>query len=525
MNKDIIFGEDARKKLAIGVDKLANAVKVTLGPKGRNVLIDQGFGGPMVTKDGVTVARNIMLKDPVEKLGANLVKEVASKTNDLAGDGTTTATVLAQALISEGLKYISAGANPLSVKAGMEKASESIVASLRLISKLVSGDDIIKVASISANDHMIGGIVAKAMEEVGDNGIIMVEDSQTSDISTEIVKGFRIDRGLISPSMATDEQGNATLDNPAVLVTDKPISKVEDFLKIMEAFSKTGTGKLAIFTDEMDGVALASLSLNIKMGNLKAVAVRGPSFGNKRKQYLEDIATITGATFFSDDTGRAIENIQPEDFGRCEKVESTKDHTTIVNGAGSKESVDLRTVMLKATLEDTKSPMDREFLKERLAKLNGGIGVIRVGAATETEAKEIKHRIEDAICATRSAVEEGIVAGGGVALIRAGAKAKLKLEGDEAMGADIVFRAIEWPLYWIAKNAGKKGDLLVEKVKKLKGNAGYNAANNTYVKDMIAEGIIDPAKVTRCALQHAISAATMFLTTESVISIEPEEKK
>jgi len=843
MNKNITFSEEARKKLASGVDKLANAVKATLGPKGRNILIDTGFGAPMVTKDGVTVAKNVSLKDPIEKLGANLVKEVASKTNDLAGDGpqpmwakiltptgfitmgdakpgmvicgtdnsmqqiievfdkgikelyrvtftdgrtvecskdhlwavttnwgtesvltteelskdfikvkdgfnhhkyyvkntvsafvdrdlpidpytlgvligdgslsgtgsielslglkkrhiigklllpegtttttkeyhnyiriklngsdikdsleslglygsksgtkfipeeylfssleqrqallqglldtdghintrglfefstispqlandfaalcrsmgmtlnfslherkdgesysktpiyrisqlkgykhgtpihsieptgeytemrcikvsnddhlyitddfvpthnTTTATVLAQALISEGIKFVSSGANPLSLKKGMEVASQAIVEGLKGISKKVSGDDIAKVASISANDPVIGQIVAKAMEEVGKEGIIMVEDSQTSDITTEIVKGFRIDRGYIAPSMITDELGNAMLESPTILVTDKGISKAEDFLKIVEASQQAGSGKLVIFADEVEGIALASISLNIKMGNLKCIAVRGPSFGNKRRAYLEDIATLTGATFFSDETGRSIESIKPEDFGKAEKVESTKEHTTIVNGGGSKEANDLRVVMLKTALEDTKSPMDRDYLTERIAKLSGGIGVIRVGAATETEAKEIKHRIEDAICATRSAVEEGIVAGGGVAILRAAADVKLDLVGDEALGSQIVFKAIEWPLYWIATNAGKNGGSVVDKVKLLKDNAGYNAANDTYVDDMLKEGIIDPAKVTRCALEHAVSAATMFLTTEGVISIEPEETK
>ena len=843
MNKDITFGEDARKKLASGVDKLANAVKATLGPKGRNILIDTGFGAPMVTKDGVTVAKNVDLKDPIEKLGANLVKEVASKTNDLAGDGpqpmwakiltptgfitmgeakpgmticgtdhsmqqivevfdkgvkelyrvtftdsrtvecskdhlwavttnwgtenvltteelskdfikvkdgfyhhkyyvkntvsafvekdlpidpytlgvligdgslsgtgsielslglkkrhiigklllpegtttstkeyhnyiriklngseikdsleslglygsksgtkfipedylfssleqrqallrglldtdghintrglfefstispqlandfaalcrsmgmalnfslherkegesysktpicrisqlkgykygtpihsiestgeytemrcikvsnddhlyitddfvpthnTTTATVLAQALISEGIKFVSAGANPLALKRGMDKAAQAIVEGIKTLSKPVKGDDIAKVASISANDEAIGQIVAKAMDEVGKEGIIMVEDSQTAEITTEIVKGFRIDRGYISPAMITDESGNGVIENPLILVTDKGISKVEDFVKIMEALQSTGQNKLVIFADEVEGVALASIALNIKMGNIHCIAVRGPSFGNKRRAYLEDISTLTGAVFFSDETGRSIESIKGEDFGKSEKVEATKDHTTIINGQGSKEAIDLRVVMLKTALEDTKSPMDRDYLTERIAKLSGGIGVIRVGAGTETEAKEIKHRIEDAICATRSAVEEGIVAGGGVAIIRAASGINLNLTGDEELGSKIVMQAIEWPLYWIATNAGKNGGSVVDKVKTLKGNAGYNAANDTYVDDMIAEGIIDPAKVTRCALEHAVSAAVMFLTTEGVISIEPEEKK
>lgn len=525
MNKNINFGSEARVKLVAGVDKLANAVKVTLGPKGRNVLIDTGFGAPMVTKDGVTVAKNVELKDEIEKLGANLVKEVASKTNDSAGDGTTTATVFAQALISEGIKYVSAGANPLSLKRGMEQAVSGIIKNLKEIARPVEGDDIAKVASISANDPVIGGIVAKAMDEVGKNGIIMVEDSQTSDITTEIVKGFRIDKGMISPFMATEQDGRAVLEDAAVFVTDKHISTADDFLKIVEAFAKTGTSKLAIFTEEMDGIALASLAMNVRAGVLKSVAVRGPNFGIKRRQYLEDIATVTGATFFSDETGRAVSTITPEDFGRCEKVESTNDHTTVVNGAGDADAINLRVALLKATLEDTKSPMDQDILKERIAKLSGGIGVIRVGAATETEAKEIKHRIEDAICATRSAVEEGIVAGGGVAVIRASGSTKLDITDDEKLGADIVFKAIEWPLYWISTNAGKKGDIIVEKVKDLKGNAGYNAATDTFVDDLIKEGVIDPAKVTRCALENALSAATMFLTTEATISIQPEEKK
>ena len=523
MNKNITFSNDTRKQLSAGVDKLANAVKATLGPKGRNVLIDTGMGAPMVTKDGVTVAKNITLKDPVERLGANLVKEVASKTNDLAGDGTTTATVLAQALISEGTKYVSAGANPLSLKKGMEKTVDAILEALKGISKTVEGDDISKVASISANDPVIGGIVAKAMEEVGQSGIIMVEDSQTSDITTEIVKGFRIDRGFISPIMVTETDGTCSLNDPAVLVTDKPISRVTDLMAIAEAFAKTGLSKLAIFADDVEGEALSTLALNIKLGKLQSVAVRGPNFGIKRKQYLEDIATITGATFFSEEAGRSFETITPEDFGKCEKVQATKDHTTVVNGAGDTELLNKRITALKNELEDTKSPMDQLILKERIAKLSGGIGVIRVGASTETEATEIKHRIEDAICSTRSAVEEGIVAGGGVALLRASSKLDLGLTDDEKLGYDIVMKAIEWPLYWIATNAGKKGDLVVEEVKAQKGNSGYDASSDTYVKDMLAEGIIDPAKVTRCALQHALSAASMFLTTEATISLDEDK--
>lgn len=525
MNKDITFSNEARTKLANGVNKLADAVKATLGPKGRNILIDTGYGAPMVTKDGVTVAKNVFLEDPIEKLGANLVKEVASKTNDIAGDGTTTATVLAQAMINEGLQYVTANANPLSLKRGIELAAASIVEELKAMSKEVKGDDITKVASISANDTEIGTIVAKAMAEVGNDGILMVEDSQSAGIMTEIVKGFRLNRGYISPSMITDQQGNSIVEEPKIVVVDKRISSLEDISFIWEALKGSGTNRLVLFCEELEGIALATLAMNIRTGTIQALAVK-PPFGETKRAILEDIATVTGATFFSDETGRSLESIKAEDFGSADKVESTKDETTIVAGKGDEKAIALRATMLKTAAEDVKSNMDKDRLMERVAKLTGGIGIIRVAAATETETTEIKHRIEDAICATRAAVAEGIVAGGGVALIRASSKVKdLNLEGAELFGANILLNAIEAPLTWIANNAGKKGESIVEKVKAMTGNQGYNAATDEYEEDMIAKGIIDPTKVTKSALLNAVSAATMLLTTECVLSLVPDKDK
>jgi chaperonin GroEL len=528
MSKVIVFNEEARQALKRGVDKLANAVKVTLGPKGRNVVIERGYGAPTITKDGVTVAKEVELEDKMENLGAELVKEVASKTNDVAGDGTTTATVLAQAMVAEGIKNITAGANPLAVKRGMEKALEAVVKELKeKVAQPVKGDMIEHVASISANDREIGKIIAAAVNEMGRDGVITVEESQSFGIDKEVVKGMRIDKGYISHYMVTNQDRmEAEFSEPYILVTDKKISNVQsDLLPILEKVLRAGKKEMVIIADDVDGEALTTLVVNKLRGIFNCLAVKAPGFGDRRKEMLQDIAAVTGAAFISDELGRKLESVEMEDLGSARKVIATKDATTFVDGKGDKAAIEARAAAIKKQIETTESQFDKEKMQERLAKLAGGIGVIKVGAATEVEMKEKKHRIEDAIAATKAAVEEGIVPGGGVALIRAvKALEAVKVEGEEAIGVRIVAKAIEEPLRTIASNAGKDGSVVVEEVKKATGSKGYNAEADTY-EDVIAAGIIDPAKVTRSALQNATSVAALFLTTECVITEKPKKEE
>ncbi len=525
MAKQMLFDEKARHALKRGVDQLANAVKVTLGPKGRNVVIDRGYGSPTITKDGVTVAKEIALEDKFENMGAELVKEVASKTNDVAGDGTTTATVLAQAMIAEGIKNITAGANPLAVKRGIEKGVEALVIELReKISKPVTGDGIEQVASISANDAEIGKTIAEAMKQMGQDGVITVEESQAFGVVTEVVKGMRIDKGYSSPYMVTNsERMESEFTDPYILVTDKKISSIQDILPILEKILASGKKDIVILCDEMDGEAMTTLVLNKLRGTFNALAVKAPGFGDRRKEMLQDIAAVTGATLITEDLGRKLDSVEMVDLGSAHKVIATKDHTTFVDGKGDKTVIEARVSMIRKALETTDSEFDREKLQERLAKLAGGVGVIRVGAATEVEMKEKKHRIEDAVAATKAAVEEGIVPGGGVALLRAlPALDAVKADGEEKIGIALLRRALEAPIRCIAENAGKDGSVVAEEVKKMKGSDGYNAAKDTY-EDMVVAGIVDPTKVTRCALQNAASVAAMFLTTECVITDLPKK--
>ncbi|MCK9361618.1 chaperonin GroEL [Patescibacteria group bacterium] len=527
MAKVIVFNEEARQALKRGVDKLANAVKVTLGPKGRNVVIESGYGSPTITKDGVTVAKEIELEDKMENVGAELVKEVASKTNDVAGDGTTTATVLAQAIIAEGIKNITAGASPLAVKRGMEKALEAVVKELKeKVSQPVTGDMIENVASISANDKEIGKTIAAMVKEMGNDGVITVEEGQSFGIEQEVVKGMRIDKGYSSHYMVTNQDRmEAEYTDAPILVTDKKISSLQDLLPLLEKVLKTGRKELVIIADDVDGEALTTLVVNKLRGILNTLAIKAPGFGDRRKELLQDIAIVTGATYISEDLGRKLESIELTDLGSARKVVSTKDHTTFVDGKGDKAAIEARASALKKQLEQTDSSYDKEKIQERLAKLAGGIGVIKVGAATEVEMKEKKHRIEDAIAATKAAVEEGIVPGGGVALLRAmKALETLKVEGEEEVGMRIMRRAMEEPLRQIAANAGKDGAVVVEEVKKQSGSMGYNAETDVY-EDMIKAGIIDPAKVTRFALQNATSVAALFLTTECVITEKPKKEE
>jgi len=537
MAKQIIFDEKARQALKRGVDQLANAVKVTLGPKGRNVVIDKGYGSPMITKDGVTVAKEVELEDKFENLGAELVKEVASKTNDVAGDGTTTATVLAQAMIAEGIKNITAGANPLAVKRGIEKGVEAIVNEIKTkIAKPVQGDEIEQVASISANDAEIGKTIASAMKQMGKDGVITVEESQTFGVETEVVQGMRVDKGYASHYMVTNtERMEAEYTDAPILVTDKKISSIQDILPLLGKVVQTGKKEIVIVADDLDGEALTTLVVNKLRGTFNALVVKAPGFGDRRKEMLQDIAVVTGATMISEDVGRKLDAVELTDLGSAHKVVATKEHTTFVDGKGEKATIEARVSQLRKQLENTDSEFDREKLQERLAKLAGGIGVIKVGAATEVEMKEKKHRIEDAVAATKAAVEEGIVPGGGVALIRAqrvldeilNNSGEMEVSfnlADERTGMMILRKSLEAPLYAIAENAGMKGDVVVEEVKKLSGSEGYNAQTHIF-EDMLKAGIVDPAKVTRSALQHAASVAAMFLTTECVITDIPKKEE
>ncbi len=527
MSKVITFHEDARKKIKEGVDKLADAVKVTLGPMGRNVIIDRGFGSPMVTKDGVSVAKEIDLADKLENLGATLVKEVASKTNDVAGDGTTTATVLAQAIVTDGLRVVTAGAGPQALRRGLEKAAEAVVAAIKSISKPVEGDAIKQVASISANDPELGAMIAEVMNKVGKDGVITVEEGNAFGIETAVVEGMQFDKGYLSHYMVTNtERMEAEYQDVPVLITDQKISSIQDILPLLESLAKSGKKELVIIAEDVDGDALATIVVNKLRGAFNILAVKAPAYGDRRKAMLDDIAVVTGGVVVSPEKGMKLETVGTDVLGRARRVISTKDTTTIVEGAGSKEVIAERVAQLKRQVDDTDSDFDKEKLRERMAKLSGGVGVVRVGAASEVEMKEKKHRIEDAVAATKAAIEEGIVAGGGVALLRAKEQAlkALTLSGDEHLGVEILYRALEAPLRQIAENAGKEGGIIVEHVRQASGNMGWNALTNEYV-DMVAAGIIDPAKVTRSALQNAVSVAVMILTTEAAITELPKEEK
>jgi chaperonin GroEL len=524
VSKEIKYGEEARKGLERGIDHLANTVKVTLGPKGRNVVLDRKFGSPTITNDGVTIARDIDLEDPWENLGCQLVKEVAIKTNDVAGDGTTTATVLAQAMVKEGLKNVAAGANPMIMRRGIEQAVKVVVAELKDISQPVeSKESISQVAAISAEDSEIGELIADAMEKVGKDGVITVEESQTLGTSLEIVEGMSFDRGYISHYMVTNsEKMEAVLEEPYILISDKKISSITEVLPILEKIVQTGK-PLLLIAEEVEGEALATLVLNKLKGTFNCVAVKAPAFGERRKATLEDLAVLTKGQVVSEDLGVKFENVDLAMLGKARQVLVKKEETIIVDGAGDEKDVKSRIANIKTQLEDTDSEYDREKLQERMAKLSGGVAVIQVGAATETELKEKKHRIEDALAATQAAVEEGIVAGGGTALIAAiSAVEKISAEGDEQTGINLVKKALEEPLRQIANNAGKEGSVVVEKVKEAAAGIGYNALTDVY-EDMVKAGITDPAKVTRSAVQNAASIAAMVLTTEAVVSEVPKD--
>lgn len=525
MAKDLLFREDARKKLEKGVNALADAVKVTLGPKGRNVVLEKKYGSPTITNDGVTIAREIELEDPFENMGAQLVKEVATKTNDVAGDGTTTATVLAQAMIQEGLKNVAAGANPMFLKKGIEKAVAAAVARIQEVAKPIeTKDSIAQVASISAADKEIGDLIAEAMEKVGKEGVITVEEANTIGTNLEVVEGMQFDRGYLSPYMITDsERMEAVLDDPYILITDKKISNINDILPVLEK-TMQGQKPLLIIAEDVEGEALATLVVNKLRGTLNVVAVKAPGFGDRRKQMLSDIAIVTGGQVISEEVGLKLENTTMDMLGSARQVRITKEETTLVDGKGSTEDIQARVGQIKAEIEDTTSDYDREKLQERLAKLAGGVAVIQVGAATETELKEKKHRIEDALSATRAAVEEGIVSGGGTMLVDAiSALDNIEANGDEQTGIQLVRRALEAPLKLIANNAGLEGAVVVEKVKASETGIGFDAITGEYV-NMVEKGIIDPAKVTRSALQNASSIAAMLLTTEVLIADQPEEE-
>ena len=527
MAKEIVFDVDAREKLKKGVDSLANAVKATLGPKGRNVVIDKKFGAPQVTKDGVTVAKEIELKDAVENMGAQMVKEVASKTNDTAGDGTTTATVLAQGIINNGLKNVAAGANPMDIKRGIDKAVKTVVTELKKLSKEVGSDNdkIKQVATISANnDESIGSLIAEAMKVVGKDGVITVEEAKGTETEVKTVEGMQFDRGYLSPYFVTNAEKMITeLESPYILIHDKKISNMKDLLPVLEPVAQSGK-PLLIIAEDVDGEALATLVVNKIRGSLKIAAVKAPGFGDRRKAMLEDIAILTGGTVISEERGFKMENTTIDMLGTCEKVEIDKDNTTIVNGAGTKDDIVARTNQIKAQIETTTSDYDKEKLQERLAKLAGGVAVLYVGAATEVEMKEKKDRVDDALAATRAAVEEGIIPGGGVAYIRA-AEALDENSGaneDENTGIKIVKRAIEDPLRTIIENAGGEGAVIVQKVKEGKDDFGYNARTDKY-ESLLKSGVIDPTKVSRIALENAASIASMLLTTECVVADEPED--
>ena len=523
MAKQIIFKEDARYALQRGVDSLANAVKVTLGPKGRNVVLERKYGSPLITNDGVTIAKEIELEDNIENIGAQLVKEVATKTNDVAGDGTTTACIFAQAIINEGLKNVAAGANPMGLKKGIELAVDAAIEGIKKNAKEVdSKEDIAQVASVSANDPQIGALIAEAMDRVGNDGVITVEESQGRETTYELVEGMQFDRGYVSAYMMTDtDKMEAVLNNPLVLITDKKLSNLQEVMPILEQVAQSGK-QLLIIAEDIEGEALTTLVLNKLRGVFSCCAVKAPGFGDRRKAMLEDIAILTGGQVISDEVGLKLENATMNMLGTARQVKVTKETTTIVDGGGSDENIAERIAMLRKQREETKSEFDREKLEERLAKLAGGVAVIKVGASTETELKEKKLRIEDALAATKAAVQEGIVAGGGTAVIDAlPFVAAVEAEGDIKTGVDIIYRALEAPVKQIANNAGKEGAIVAEKVKEAEVNVGYNAATDQYI-NMFDAGIVDPAKVTRSALQHAASVAAMLLTTETVVADIPK---
>lgn len=522
MAKQILFNEDARRALGKGVDALADAVKVTLGPKGRNVVLDKKFGAPTITNDGVTIARDIELEDPFENMGAQLVREVATKTNDIAGDGTTTATLLAQAMIHEGMRNVAAGANPMVLKKGIETAVKTLVDEIKAVSKSVSSkSEIAQVATISSADAEIGNYIADAMEKVGKEGVITVEESKGMETNLSVVEGMQFDRGYISPYMVTDtDKMEAVMNDPYILITDKKISSINEILPILEQVVKMGK-ELVVIAEDLDGEALATIVVNKLRGTFKALAVKAPGFGDRRKAMLEDIAILTGGQVISEEVGRKLDSVTIEDLGRARQVHSSKENTTIVDGMGDKEAIAARVEMIKKQIADTTSDFDKEKLQERLAKLSGGVAVIEIGAATEVEMKDKKYRVEDALNATRAAVEEGIVAGGGTTFIDIlPALDKLEAEGDVKTGINIVRRAIEEPVRQIANNAGLEGSVVVAEVKKAGVGIGYDAANDKYV-NMIEAGIVDPAKVTRSALQNAASIAAMVLTTETLVADKP----
>ncbi|AWM19879.1 MULTISPECIES: chaperonin GroEL [Bacillus] len=524
MAKEIKFSEEARRAMLRGVDALADAVKVTLGPKGRNVVLEKKFGSPLITNDGVTIAKEIELEDAFENMGAKLVAEVASKTNDVAGDGTTTATVLAQAMIREGLKNVTAGANPVGVRKGMEQAVAVAIENLKEISKPIEGkESIAQVAAISAADEEVGSLIAEAMERVGNDGVITIEESKGFTTELEVVEGMQFDRGYASPYMVTDsDKMEAVLDNPYILITDKKITNIQEILPVLEQVVQQGK-PLLLIAEDVEGEALATLVVNKLRGTFNAVAVKAPGFGDRRKAMLEDIAVLTGGEVITEDLGLDLKSTQIAQLGRASKVVVTKENTTIVEGAGETDKISARVTQIRAQVEETTSEFDREKLQERLAKLAGGVAVIKVGAATETELKERKLRIEDALNSTRAAVEEGIVSGGGTALVNVYNKvAAVEAEGDAQTGINIVLRALEEPIRQIAHNAGLEGSVIVERLKNEEIGVGFNAATGEWV-NMIEKGIVDPTKVTRSALQNAASVAAMFLTTEAVVADKPEE--
>src|SRR5712675_856254 len=527
MAKQIIYSEHSRQAILRGVNQLADAVKVTLGPKGRNVVLEKKFGGPNITKDGVTVAKEIELKDPLENMGAQMVREVASKTSDVAGDGTTTATILAQAIYREGVKAVAAGANPMAIKRGIDKAVEVAVEEVKKLSKPVSGDMIAQVGSISANsDSTIGNIIAEAMKKVGKDGVITVEESKTMTTELQTVDGMQFDRGYLSPYFVSDaERMECVLEDPYILIHEKKISNMKDLLPLLEQIARSGK-PLLVIAEEVEGEALATLVVNKLRGTLNACAVKAPGFGDRRKAMLEDIGILTGGKSIMEETGIKLEGVRLEDLGRAKRVTVDKDNTTIVDGAGTQKHIEGRIKQLRSQIEETTSDYDREKLQERLAKLAGGVAIIKVGAATETEMKEKKARVEDALHATRAAVEEGIVPGGGVALLRTlGAIDTVKPENDdERIGIDIVKRAIEYPTPALADNAGVEGSVVVQEVKRRKGNDGYNVSTGEY-EDLVKAGVVDPKKVTRAALQNAASIAGLLLTTECLVTEIPEKEK
>ncbi|OGH63259.1 MAG: chaperonin GroL [Candidatus Lindowbacteria bacterium RIFCSPLOWO2_12_FULL_62_27] len=527
MPKQIIFGEDARRSLLTGVNKLANAVKVTLGPRGRTVVLDKSFGAPTISNDGVSIAKEIELRDKFENMGAQLVKEVASKTNDVAGDGTTTATLLAQSIVTEGLKNVTAGSNPMELKRGIEKAVERSVDELKKMSKKVSGKhEIEQVATISANgDSVVGKLIADAMDKVGKDGVITVEEAKSMETTVEYVEGMQFDRGYISPYFITHpDTMEAELDRPLILITDKKVSNMKDFLPILEKVAQGGR-ELMVIAEEVEGEALATLVVNKLRGTLKAAAVKAPGFGDRRKSMLDDIATLTGGAVISEEKGMKLENVTMSDLGEAKKVKIDKENTTIIEGKGKAADIQKRIAQIKLQIDEATSDYDKEKLQERLAKLSGGVAVVRVGAATEVELKEKKARVEDALSATRAAIEEGVVAGGGVALLRVSDKLdELKLSADQRVGATIVQRAMQEPIRQIAINAGEEGSVIVERLKSERnGNIGFNA-QTCKIEDLMVAGVVDPTKVVRFALQNAASIAALILTTETLVSDEPEDK-